>query len=133
MSPDHLRPDPAPMPTRITIGTVTYTVTIDPDDWMRIEHNSRKFDDYAHTKHNIATIYLNPDQAPSVLPLTLWHEVLHALAETCMGAPDWRGLGKDKDDREESVIRAWEHPTLAVLRDNPQLVAYLTSQEGEQK
>jgi hypothetical protein len=44
-----------------------------------------------------------------------------------MGSPDWRGLGKEKVDREEAVVRAFESPTLLVLRDNPDVVAYLTA------
>lgn len=75
-------------------------------------------------------IYLSPECTPAVNRLTLWHEILHCLDEVLMGNPDWRNLGgapESKYDAEEIVVRMWEHPTLAVLRDNPELVAYLTA------
>lgn len=118
------------MPAELRIGTVVYKVTVDADDWMRIEHSTQSKGYYGHTHHKSATIYLNPESTPDVLRLTLWHEVLHAVAETMMGSPDLRalpGAPESKDDAEEAVIRMLEHPTLVVLRDNPELVAYLTA------
>jgi len=117
----------AAIPEQIRVGTVTYRVTVDPDDWMRIEHSTQTKGYYGHTHSRSAMIYLNPDAAPEQNRLTLWHEVLHALHETVMGNPSWQGLSKEADEAEERVVRRWEHPTLAVLRDNPDLVAYLTS------
>jgi len=115
------------IPSTVQIGTVTYTVTIDPDAWVRYEHEQQEKGFYGHTHHNRALILLNPENTPDVARQTLWHEVMHALCETTMGSPDWRGLGKEKSDREEAVVRAFESPTLLVLRDNPELVAYLTA------
>lgn len=119
------------LPTNVLVGAVRYRVVMNDNEWMKIEHASQRLITYGQTDNQKATIALNPAAAPEVQRLTLWHEVLHALHETTMGSPDWRGLGKDHDQREETVIRMWEHPTLAVLRDNPQLVAYLTSKDAE--
>jgi len=113
------------LPTSVIIGPVTYRVTINPDDWMRYEHKFQSKGDYGHTLNIGATILINPDSTPDVVRLTLWHEIQHALFETVMGSPDWLNLGENKDDREEAIIRAIESPTLLVLRDNPDLVAYL--------
>lgn len=113
-------------PLSVKIGPVIYRVTSDPDDWVRVEHDTQTNGYYGHTNNKQAIIYLNPEADPAVTRLTFWHEVLHALFEVTMGAPDWHGLGKTRDDREESVIRRLEGPTLNVLRDNPELVAYLT-------
>ncbi|CAH0209025.1 hypothetical protein SRABI44_02121 [Microbacterium foliorum] len=47
-----------------------------------------------------------------------------------MGAPGYRGLPgapESKEDAEEAIVRMLGHPTLAVLHDNPELVAYLTA------
>lgn len=115
------------IPDEIRIGTVTYRVTTGRDDWIRIEHATQKKGYYGHTDPLHATIYLNPDVAPEQNRLTLWHEVLHALHETVMGSPSWEGLSTDPSEAEERVVLRWEHPTLAVLRDNPALVAYLTA------
>ena len=118
---------PVDMPASIRVGSVTYRVTTDPDDWMRFEHKNQSKGAYGHTEHLEATIFVNPETTPDVQRLTLWHEVMHAMHEAVMGAPDWHGLGKGKIDREEAVISALESPTLLVLRDNPELVTYLTT------
>jgi len=115
------------IPSTVRIGSVTYTVTSDPDTWVRFEHKNQKTGFYGHTDHETATIYVSPETVSDVQRTTLWHEVIHALCEVTMGSPDWRGLGKEKVDREEAVVRAVESPTLLVLRDNPKLVAYLTA------
>lgn len=115
------------IPGSIRAGVVTYRVTTDSGEWLEIEHRTQTSGYYGHTEHHGAVIYLNPALGAEVMRLTLWHEVMHALAEVAMGSPDWTKLGKSKKDREESVIRHWEHPVVAVLRDNPELVAYLTA------
>jgi hypothetical protein len=115
------------IPSTIQIGAVTYTVTSDPDAWVRYEHANNHSGFAGHTDHATATIYINPDLAPEVARLTLWHEVMHALCYTVMGDPDWHHLGKEKSDREEAVVAAFESPIVCVLRDNPALVAYLTA------
>jgi len=115
------------IPTLVRVGSVTYTVTTNPDDWMRYEHKIQSKGDYGHTQNLEATIYLNPASTPDVQRQTLWHEVMHALCETVMGSPSWRGLGEEKSDREEAVVRAFESPIVLVLRDNPGLVAYLVA------
>jgi len=121
------------IPSTVQIGSVTYTVTVDPDAWMRHEHEHQTKGFYGYTNHVQATILLSPEVTPDVARQTLWHEVMHALCEVTMGSPDWRGLGKEKSDREEAVVRAFESPTLLVLRDNPELVAYLTAARKDAK
>lgn len=113
-------------PKSVRIGQVEYRITSDPDEWMKVEHKTQTKGYYGHTQNTEALICLNPDAAPSVTRLTLWHEVMHAICESALGSPSWDALGKEKDDREESVIRTLEAPTLNVLADNPDLVAYLT-------
>jgi len=117
----------ADMPTSVIIGSVTFRVTINPDDWMRIEHKNQSKGNYGFTGYHEATIYINPESTPDTQRLTLWHEVMHAMCEAVMGSPDWHGLGKEKSAREEAVVSAFESPIVLVLRDNPALVAYLTA------
>ena len=121
------------IPSTVRIGSVTYTVTIDSDEWVRYEHKNQDTGFYGHTNHTTATILIDPESALDVARQTLWHEVIHALCETTMGSPDWRGLGKEKSEREEAVVRAFESPTLLVLRDNPELVAYLTATRKDER
>lgn len=115
------------VPASILVGTIRFRVTSDPDDWLRIEHRTKTGGYYGHTTPLDAMIYLNPDQAPDVMRLTLWHEVIHAALEAVAGKPQWTDLGDDQGEREEAVVRRIESPTLAVLRDNPALVTYLTA------
>ena len=115
------------IPSTVRIGSVTYTVTIDPDAWMRYEHENPERGFYGRTNHTRALILIDPESSPDVARQTLWHEVMHCLCETTMGSPDWRGLGKKKDAREEAVVSMLESPIVLVLRDNPGLVAYLTA------
>ena len=115
------------MPATVRVGSVTYRVTIDPDDWIRVEHKVQSKGDYGHCQNIEATIYVNPEATPDVQRVTLWHEVMHALCTAVMGSPDWHGLGKEKHDREEAVVSAFESPIVLVLRDNPDLTAYLLS------
>lgn len=120
----------AHLPQSVRVGTIEYRVSRDADEWMRLEHANQRSGEYGRTQHREATIYLNPDTTADVTRLTLWHEVLHALSVAVMGDPDWRMLPGAPDshfDANEAVVRMLEHPTLAVLRDNPDLVAYLTS------
>ena len=52
---------------------------------------------------------------------TTWHECLHAAAFAC-------GLSEELTEKvEEKVVRQLATATLGVLRDNPDLVAYLTT------
>ena len=115
------------IPDTITVGTVTYTISTDPDEWMRHEHSAQRKGDYGFTNYLSARILINPDQTDDVRRLTLWHEVMHAVIETIAGSANFTQLGDDKEAAEESVVRTLEHGTLAVLRDNPALVGYLTS------
>lgn len=119
------------VPTSILVGTIRYRITCDEEEWLRIEHRSKTSGYYGHTTNLDATIWLNPASSPDVLRLTLWHEALHAVMESAAGCPEWTELGEDRATREETVIRRIESPTLALLRDNPELVAYLNAPSGQ--
>ena len=116
------------LPCSVQIGTVEYTVTDDPLDWVAIEHETKTTGYYGHAQHHHAIIYINPDMTDDVKRLTLLHEVLHAALEVMAGSPDWDDLDpKSQKNREETVVRTFESPILTILQQNPDLVAYLTS------
>lgn len=117
----------ADIPSTIQIGAVTYTVTTDEVDWLRYENAEQCKGAYGHTDSMAAVIYISPVTSSDNQRLTLWHEVMHALCETAMGSPNWDHLGEGPTEREERVVRYFESPTLLVLRDNPELVTYLTA------
>ena len=117
----------AGIPKTIKVGPVIFTVRVDKDAWLSIEHETMTKGYYGHTRPQTGEIFLNPEHASDVHRLTLWHEVIHALLETVAGSPDWAPMPDDKKEREEMVVRELEAPTLTVLRDNPELVAYLVA------
>lgn len=71
--------------------------------------------------HNSALIELRDDINPTVQRDTLLHECLHGVLQA-YGIK--HAMGWD-DDVEEKVIRLLSPTLLALLRDNPSLVAYL--------
>lgn len=114
---------PADYPRRIRVGTVTYRVSDTPEDWAAADNPTGKVGESDHVN---ALIRIKPGMAPDAARITLWHEVLHALMWSVLGGPRWDHLGDDEEAREEFIVARLEHATLAVLRDNPGLVAYLT-------
>lgn len=114
------------MPSELLIGSIVYQVISDPVLFALKERDEECKGVYGFTTAMKATIFLNPDQTPDNQRLTLWHEIMHALAESVMGNPHWDNLGEGPTEREEKIIRLFESPTLLVLRDNPLLVKYLT-------
>lgn len=113
------------LPESVIIGTVVYAILNDPTSWMAYEHGSQTKGFYGATQFRQSQILINPEQTPEQTRLTLWHEILHALNQSVMGDPSWTRLSKDPDEAEEIMVRRLEHPTLAVLRDNPELTLYL--------
>jgi hypothetical protein len=118
------------IPESIQVGTVTYRVTTDPEEYG--EHAN--VSSYGWTSNTKAVIGINPETPPEVQRLSLWHEVLHALNSAVLSDPDWtsKGMPKGGSAAEELMVRRLEHPTLAVLRDNPHLTRYLMGWDADQ-
>jgi hypothetical protein len=111
------------LPQSLKIGPVEYRVSVDGAEWAEEEGGTR----LGMTHNRKAIILLNPAQPASNLRLTLMHEALHALLSAAMGAPDLEHLGDDDEHREERLVLMFEAPMLSLLRDNPELVAYLVA------
>lgn len=105
---------PASIPKKVKVGPYTYTVEIHAalDD---AEVNLRGVSDT--DQHYIR---LNPKNPPGLMRSTLLHEVLHAVAVS--GA----AIGTNERLPQEAWISRIEASLLAVLRDNPAVIAYLT-------
>lgn len=114
-------------PKTVQVGSIIYKVTSKKSDWVLRENRNHRSGDYGSMEGMLTTIFLNPDQTPDQMRQTFWHEVLHALTETVMGSPSWENIGENSSEREETIVRVFESPTLLVLRDNPELVKYLTA------
>lgn len=119
------------LPTSIRVGPVMYRVTDDHAEFIERQHTDQRSGDYGCTRGKEAVIYLNPEVSADNKRLTLLHEAMHAAGHTYGGGWSWKALGKTPSDREERVISLLETPLLALLRDNPRLVAYLTATDEE--
>ncbi len=103
---------PPPIPTHIRVGPYRYRVIIDTDDDMPPEN-------IGQIEYDSLLISLRSTLAHDRTVIALYHEVFHACWEVGLGGT------KKKRYKKETVIERLTPHLLAVLRDNPDLVAYL--------
>jgi hypothetical protein len=109
-------------PHRVHVGPHLYDVIYDKDAIYKLSVNHGE-QCVGHCDVLDLIITIDPDQADSQIRDTLLHEVLHA----CL---DLIGINGDIDaDTEEKLVRRLAPILLLVLRDNQQLVSYLTSDQ----
>jgi hypothetical protein len=102
--------DSAP-PGRIDVGPYRYRLVVDAD---RLPDGL-----YGQCDKGHQSIAVHPWQSPRRMRVTVLHEVLHACADV---------VGVDDDKAEERVVTVLAPALLAVLRDNPRLVGWLTGE-----
>jgi Zn-dependent peptidase ImmA (M78 family) len=87
---------------------------------------------YGYTLVRSSTIIIDADAPPSRKRQTLLHELLHAIRYS-MGNSTIPATSDDEskttDAWEHYFIGIYEEGVLAILRDNPQVTAYLLSEE----
>jgi Zn-dependent peptidase ImmA (M78 family) len=116
------------MPTQIKIGT---------QDWTIIQRSSNVDDSlsssaYGYTLDRSSTIVIDMDATPSRKRQILLHELLHAIRYS-MGNP----ITPSSSDDESKTTEAWEHYFIGIyeegllltIRNNPDLLEYLLSEE----
>lgn len=102
------------LPERVVVGPYTYTIEADRD--FTDSHNS-----WAHIQYGRQRIRFDPDTRPDRLRVAIIHEVLHAIHDlTHTAGEKW----------EESQVTQDAPLIVQVLRDNPELVAYLTADDA---
>ena len=102
------------IPETIKIGCITYTVALIKkkqlgDYWGRLD----KIKQVVEILHSLA---------PQRKAETLFHEVLH-------GAYELAGLNHIEEPSEEQVVNGLSYQLVQILRDNPNLVAYVLEPE----
>jgi hypothetical protein len=97
-------------PRKIKVGPFTY----------RIERGTVRDDEQGNTLFERQRIAIRPGLAPGLEAEVVTHECLHTLTELTGQAAR---LGPK---REEELVRALAPALLALLRENPRLVEYLT-------
>lgn len=109
-----------PMPDRIRVGPFVYGVL---QDVVKLQaHEREKKGAYSgYSDHSLMEIVIGPDEAACSQRETLWHEVKHCVVHL------FGEYGKMDD---ETYVRRTAPMELAVLRENPALVAYLLAEDG---
>lgn len=112
------------LPSTVAIGPVDYTVK---EDAERV-HEARGFTGdgcWAYTDKFKSCMMLDPGMSEARKRETLLHECIHALLY------EWHvDLGELK---EEALVESLGDAFLALIRDNPQLITYLTEGKNDQR
>lgn len=117
----------SPRPDEIKIGWHTWTVNWHgTDEWIKIDPDNNKD---GLTLGHLLQIHMRliEDRPESLYHDVLWHEIMHAAFLTVGLAleADWN-LG-EANDIEEKVCLYGSPVFVGVLKDNPVLVKWLTS------
>lgn len=107
------------LPKKIKVGPFDYAVDDDLPA-LRKEMVALKAELLGWSDEITLRISINPEQAPGMLRDTLLHEVLHQVFNMTGQADEW-----GKEGAEEAILRLTP-ALLAVLRENPKVVDYLT-------
>lgn len=100
------------LPSAVVIGLYGYEIRTVPSG--SIEDSVGEADCHAQI------ISLDESLSPEALKTTLVHELLHAMF-------DAYGTDELLTEIDEALVSLMEMPLLALLRSNPELVAYLTA------
>lgn len=105
------------LPSHVTVGPHRITVRADADTGRLL----REEDSRGDSRPDQLLIRLDTDRPHTAVAETLLHEVLHIVwNQTSMRSSE------ACRDIEEAAVQALTPWLLGVLRDNPELVAYLT-------
>lgn len=111
-------------PTRLRVGAHVYSVHWDEVSWSRLREREDGLGALmGRAAHHTSEIFIKPDLSPSQKRDTLLHEVMHCIISVGVGVH--MANIKDVSDLEEYVVSSTTPWLLAVLRDNPPILAYL--------
>jgi Zn-dependent peptidase ImmA (M78 family) len=112
------------LPKSVKVGSQVWEITE-----QKRKHNSEFIDGtYGFTIDKDNVIVLDADMSNSVRRVTLLHEVLHAIRFT-FGGSHRPHKSTSYEDWEHYWIGLVEEPLILVLRDNPDLVSFLLTQD----
>ena len=107
------------MPDKVRIGSLSFTVSDDAGAHLGAEDEmSQRL--YGMSDKSTERIVIRPGMSPGFKRQIMIHEIVHLLF-------DDSGLELETDV-EEQICLSLQAPLLAVLKDNPDLVAWLTSE-----
>lgn len=71
-------------------------------------------------------IHIKKDLHPTRSKIVLLHELLHAMLMKC-----GLNLKEEEDDLHEQLIECLSHSLISLIKNNPDLIAYLSNSDGE--
>lgn len=107
------------LPPRLKIGALTYRVRTSRKHMNQVCRDDSR-DLLGRCSPRTLTISIEPRQAAGAKRDTITHEALHALFDQVGLAQEWG------TDTEETVVARLTPALVALLRDNPAFVAYVT-------
>jgi Zn-dependent peptidase ImmA (M78 family) len=118
------------LPKKIKIGQRSFKIHT-----RREEHDPMLSVAYAYTMTQYDHIVIRSNMSVGQARTTLMHELLHAIG-IVYGNPS-SVVDKDDDEEDGTQECKWEHyfinmyeePVVAMLRDNPELVAFMTAED----
>lgn len=116
------------LPSKVQIGSQSWDITEKP----RKGDLSLSEDSFGYTIHRENLIILDSTMSDSRKRQTLLHEILHAI-KFSFGNPVTPKKTDDSDVWEHYFIAMYEEGLLLVLRDNPDILAYLLNKEQHVK
>ena len=108
------------MPKSVKIGSQVWEITEQKRKHAMDNH-------YGVTMGKDNSIVIDAELSPSMARVTLFHELLHAIRIT-FGGSLTPNKWNDFFEAEHFWIGLFEEPVVAMLRDNPELVKYLTDE-----
>lgn len=115
---------PIKMPKTVKVGASVYYLDNSEETWNeRVLGGHVTLETWGETDHKLNRVYIRPGQGLSQEQHTVIHEVLHLLF--FYGISDDIMSQLPVSDKEEYMVGALEPFILMLLRDNPDLTAYL--------
>ena len=108
------------MPSSVRIGSQLWEISE-----QKRKHSSDGH--YGFTQQKDNTIVIDAELSVSMKRVTLFHELLHAVRIT-FGGSFVPGKGTSYEDWEHYFIGLYEEPVVMLLRDNPDLLAFLSDE-----
>lgn len=113
-------PNLAEFPTVVKVGPFHYTIYRDVGRWGKIRYDADSATRVGQINYPELVIDIDPNLAPDMQASALMHELVHACLHCTLN-----GVRATEDLSDEVIASALDETLLELLRDNPDIVAYL--------
>lgn len=118
---------PAPRPSSVKVGFYEYAIIwATEEEWLSGGFDVEK-QGTCDANGARLNIRITPNVHEQILRETLLHEIIHAIWWT-LGLREFPIKTKDLEASEEEMVLRLTHPLLAVIQENPDVMAYLGAQ-----